>query len=54
VKQEGPASPNRFSKTFGQEKNLDAILAQLDESQNNDLNEDDLLKDELSKESNKL
>ena len=35
IKQEGPSSPNRFSKTFGQEKQLDAILASLDDSVDN-------------------
>jgi hypothetical protein len=35
IKQEGPSSPNRFSKTFGQEKQLDAILSSLDDSVDN-------------------
>lgn len=41
VKQEGPSSPNRFSKTFGQEKQLDEILSQLSkDEENNNLNEE--------------
>jgi len=34
LKQEGPESPTRFSKTFDQEKKLDKILTSMKEEDN--------------------